>query len=165
MTDNEIIKALSCCADAPYCPTDCPLIENDRDCLLALQKPMLDLINRQKAEIKKLKNDYRKLIDEHLELCDTIIHQKAEIETLEKRLDTVQGAKCVYSYDGETVEYCVHSPCPISTTADQLRAEAIKDFAEKCKTAAGRRLTYIADILILQNDIDSLVKEMVGDSE
>lgn len=64
-------------------------------------------------------------------ILDLINRQKEEIERLEKRLETVQGAKCVYSYDGETVEYCVHSPCPICKTVDQIRAEAIKEFLQK----------------------------------
>lgn len=65
------------------------------------------------------------------DIVDLINRQKAEIERLEKRLETVQGAKCVYSYDGETIEYCVHSPCPISKTVDQIKTEAYKEFAEK----------------------------------
>ena len=60
MTDNEIIKALECCTDTLSCPTDCPLFEDDRDCLLVLNKPTLDLINRQKAEIESLRNDLAK---------------------------------------------------------------------------------------------------------
>ena len=71
MTDNEIIKALSCCSNVPYCPTDCPLIENDRDCLLALQKPMLDFINRQKAEIERLTIQRDKAIKDFTEFAQT----------------------------------------------------------------------------------------------
>lgn len=55
MTDKQIIKALECCNDNYSCPIDCPLYEDDRDCLLALNKPVLDLINRQKAEIEELR--------------------------------------------------------------------------------------------------------------
>lgn len=55
-TDEEIIKALECCVgdDFDYCK-ECPSLRN-KPC----QEPMLigalDLINRQKAEIKKVKS-------------------------------------------------------------------------------------------------------------
>jgi hypothetical protein len=58
MTENEIIKALECCNYNDDCPTDCPLYKNE-DCLIALIKPTLDLINCQKAEI----NVKNKLLD------------------------------------------------------------------------------------------------------
>ena len=57
-TDEEIIKAMECCekTTAIGCK-DCPLGE-ERDtgetCVTTLCKNVLDLINRQKAEIEKL---------------------------------------------------------------------------------------------------------------
>ena len=55
MTDNEIIKAFEYCTNSLDCPANCPLYEYAGDCFLALHKPTLDLINRQKAEIERLK--------------------------------------------------------------------------------------------------------------
>ena len=60
MTDNEIIKALECCISHKgnvACKSGCPFHEQelcieDGDALL---KHSLDLINRQKAEIERLK--------------------------------------------------------------------------------------------------------------
>lgn len=52
MTDNEIIKALEHCIDS--CNSLCPLHKN-KDCRMILNINALDLINRQKAEIKSLK--------------------------------------------------------------------------------------------------------------
>ena len=75
LTDEEIIKALEyCLADRIECDK-CAL---QRECesnpfYSAIAKYALDLIKRQKAEIKKLK----------------------------------ECPKCVYEYDGETMEYCV----------------------------------------------------------
>ena len=55
LTDNEIIEALECCAD--WCGAiscwDCPL--KDTGCIhFDKLKDVLDLINRQKAEIERL---------------------------------------------------------------------------------------------------------------
>ena len=78
LTDEEIIKALEyCLADRIECDK-CAL---QRECesnpfYSAIAKYALDLIKRQKAEIKKLK----------------------------------ECPKCVYEYDGETMEYCVQGP-------------------------------------------------------
>lgn len=57
MTDNEIIKALECCQseDSGMCRI-CPFHSDTYSgCWYELHKDALDLINRQKAEIKSLK--------------------------------------------------------------------------------------------------------------
>ena len=57
MTDNEIIKALegcSCWESYKSCE-DCPENTYDCGCANKLEKHSLDLINRQKAEIEKIK--------------------------------------------------------------------------------------------------------------
>lgn len=55
MTDNEIIKALRCCS-APFndC-AGCPLYGDYPSC--ECERYTIDLINRQKAEIERLKNE------------------------------------------------------------------------------------------------------------
>ena len=60
MNDNEIIKALGHCTNINGCGTDCPCFsENEDTCgdYNGFLKQCLDLINRQKAEIKRLKWD------------------------------------------------------------------------------------------------------------
>lgn len=52
MTDNEIIKALECCIKDPNCEK-CPA--KDEDCFINRPQIALDIINRQKAEIERLK--------------------------------------------------------------------------------------------------------------
>lgn len=76
-----------------------------------------------------------------------IKRQQAEIERLK------QTPKCVFSYDGETLEYCVESPCSAEKTIETIRAEAVRDFAEKLKD-----IYTLHDGL--QMTIDNLVKEM-----
>ena len=59
MTDNEIIKALECCkkGTALTCK-DCPLYEDKgHTCITILTYNALELINRQKADIERLKGD------------------------------------------------------------------------------------------------------------
>ena len=58
MTDNEIIKALECCGSKgllSFCD-DCPYCEGGW-CINKMPKDTLDLINRQKAEIERLREE------------------------------------------------------------------------------------------------------------
>ena len=64
MTDKQIIKALECCKDGecrckecPYGVSEC-LTEDDVSIIL---KDAFDLINRQKAEIERLKAELKEL--------------------------------------------------------------------------------------------------------
>lgn len=56
MTDNEIIKALECCKDRDC--LNCPMLAKEFCFGLCgdLVSCVLDLINRQKAEIERLKS-------------------------------------------------------------------------------------------------------------
>ena len=60
MTDNEIIKALECCADEMGCKKGCPCFDPKAKgscCTISkigIEKIALDLINRQQAEIERL---------------------------------------------------------------------------------------------------------------
>ena len=56
MTDNEIIKALECCIKCDACE-NCPyFIRRQRfECGEHFNKDVLDLINRQKEEIERLR--------------------------------------------------------------------------------------------------------------
>ena len=81
---------------------------------------------------------------------DLINRQKAEIERLE------ECPKCIYEYDGKTTEYCVEGPCSNFKTVEQIKYEAIKEFAEKLKKrfylCAGRCVVNVYHI-------DNLLKE------
>jgi hypothetical protein len=54
LTDEQIIKALEYCVEKGYC-TDCPYNESFSDC--KVEYDILNLINRQKAEIEGLKEE------------------------------------------------------------------------------------------------------------
>ena len=68
MTDNEIIKALECCSSKPFkaCGT-CPFLAKcDND-----WERLIDIINRQKAEIEHIKQMYEAAVagQETLQKC------------------------------------------------------------------------------------------------
>ena len=52
-TDEEIEKALECCSS--YDCDGCPLYSPTINCVILLPQKALELVKRQKAEIKKLK--------------------------------------------------------------------------------------------------------------
>ena len=55
MKDNDIIKALEYCADGGQCG-DCGYDIKSAKCIAKIMKDSIDLINRQKAEIERLRN-------------------------------------------------------------------------------------------------------------
>ena len=68
MTDNEIIKALECCS---YATTnrDCEKCSYypDEDCTKKQCADIINLINRQKAEIERLRVDLKYYLDNNEE--------------------------------------------------------------------------------------------------
>ena len=129
MTDKDIIKALEC--DTYTDCRECPHIEED--CYKNSQvsaKDILDLINRQQAEIERL--------------------QKGNDEL------------------GKAIAGAYELNCFLEATRKIVRVEAIKEFAERLKNIYIKDKRYDrpnAHTLIdwLFNNIDNLVKEMVGD--
>lgn len=136
-TDEEIIETLECCAYSDGCERcQCSKQCDGAEHLINA----LDLINRQKAEIERLK----------------------------------ECPKCVYEYDGEITEYCVQGPCQNFKTVEQIKAEAYKEFAEKIKKSIKENVDEawhrddgngIYDAEYVLDDIDTLLKEMVGEEE
>ncbi len=137
LTDNEIKKALECCSDYGLLKClKCPKRGTSKVCMYDLSKEALDLINRQQAEIERLREENLK--------------QKAILEEFEQ----------------------ITYPLPFETHFDnaikRAKTEAIKEFAERLKEKAwiyqhSEEVTI--NRLIATNDIDNLVKEMVGDAE
>lgn len=87
MTDEQIIQALECCyihgKQCGKCRT------NDFECL-ELEKITLDLINRQKAEIEKLR--------EHIELLD-IENEAIKISAIKEFAKKVKEEIAVWHFD------------------------------------------------------------------
>lgn len=78
MTDNEIIKALECCGilGTYVCDEKCPMfnngIKNISACRRELNCSALTLINRQKAEIDRLKINLKAVLDERADHTEAI---------------------------------------------------------------------------------------------
>ena len=143
MTDNEIIKALECCLSGKDYDTACmkcpiePICESD-DILL---KYALDLINRQKAEIERLK-------------------KKANTPFAKVTFDE-NKLKEIVSDVAKNIEFNLNS----------VKSEAIKEFAERLKEKLDNcRMVhdYIYtgyDTRDIRYCIDNLVKEMTEVNE
>ena len=56
MTDKEIIKALGCCHITCGC-SECAYVDCPEDCVETMKLDALNLINRQKAEIERLREE------------------------------------------------------------------------------------------------------------
>ena len=104
MTEAEIIKALECCSSSPAKCGDCPCLQLC-DCL-AVEKDALDLINRQKAEIERRKNNLfcKVVIDE--EAMRNIVKEKAaEFELDIASIKTEAIKELMFNLDEEISTY------------------------------------------------------------
>ena len=143
MTDNEIIKALEwlketmgvCSSDDEY----------------TYGHIILELINRQNAEIKKL-NTVNADMHESLRLaCETNKDLQAEIERLKEVLET-NIVFCGSRANGKSSRILGL----VETRIAMIQEGAIKEFAERLK----EKLSFYDE-----ETVDNLVKEMVGDTE
>lgn len=135
MTDKEIIQALECCGKNPLNCRECGYKGrcNRIDCYDYLKRDAIDLINRQQAEIERLNSPV--LIIDNVDLSENEIAEK------------LRNLPVQIFPDNE----------------EQIRNEAIKEFAENCKK--GLRTGEIIMDKSIRDIIDNLVKEMVGDAE
>ncbi|MBO5854405.1 MAG: hypothetical protein J6Q61_06680 [Bacteroidales bacterium] len=145
MTDAEIIKVLECIASKENVLCDsCPnkklhLLE----CHRQGAKNALDLINRQKAEIEKLKEPVSLVVN-----CDVS----------EDILKTLRNQKVINLSNDEAEAICIWDK--------HVRAEATKEFAERLKEEACGNDLYdrsgrpVKAVTIA--DIDNVKKEMWG---
>ena len=112
MTSEQIIKAMICCTNFPVCDRDnCPYGEST-NCATMLGKDVVELINRQKAEIERLK----KLLAEEEEkynLCAKRFYTEAIKEFAErlknKILTTYKSTDgtCIYEINNSTIDNLV----------------------------------------------------------
>ena len=90
MTDKEIIKALECCRDKIFKGCDnCPMDE-DNDCIEIVCANAVDFINRQQAEIDRLKAEHEKTTVYCANLFDKYEKTKIAKESLENTFKDVR---------------------------------------------------------------------------
>ena len=151
-TDEQIVKALECCAINCSCD-GCPANYREHDDLCAryIKRLALALINRQKAEIATLTTAVDNSTKEFLKLHDEYQDQKAEIERLSHKCEDCAG--------------CVQWNCDCSI----IKTEAIKEVAERLHKGIDdfrdkREMVMLpyteSALLIMERKIDNLVAEM-----
>ena len=155
MTDNEIIKTLQEMADYPHNYEEGQDLQN-----------ALDLINRLQAQNKDLAETVHNLTLEKDALFDKAEELKVEVERLQNILicfmDALGKVRKVDDIDEISL-------IPLMSELNkqyraELKAEAYKEFAERLKEKSDSRFDYSELVFeISEEDIDNLVKEMVGD--
>ena len=113
MTDNDIIKALECCSVGTFaCSEECPCFHSKSNlkvtsCRFELLCELSDLINRQKAEIERLKTENLILSQKRVNLYERLdiidrARYKAITEFAErlKKEAYFDSAWCVLPVDG-----------------------------------------------------------------
>ena len=162
MTDNEIIKALKICNSLHLrCGNGCPYYEvpykDGKRCSEMMINDALDLINRQKAEIKQKDTEIDILIRKKKTLRDEISELETEIEQLEagceKQYEIAEANIRAEIADGGTsCHWCT----------DKNKTQAYKEFAERLKGS----VFFIRDedgwdySVVFADEIDNLVKEL-----
>lgn len=141
MTDDEIIKALECCdfTDIKACE-ECPLY-NTFDCSFVIIDKTLDLVNRQNAEIERLKQENKEYCEDNRIIAYQRNQRDKEIRALHNQLNG------------------------LNFMDKQIKSESVKKFAEKLKDSADK--TRIKNMetekVVFYMDefkLDNLVKEM-----
>ena len=128
MTDKEIIKALELkkysghsCVNCKYGSTKGEYRCGLKGCNIA--RNALDIINRQQAEIERLTHEREILIEDIHHSADQINEQIEEIERLERHTEMYY----------------------------EVRAEAIKEFAERLKDSIKKWWVMKGEYLIIQS--------------
>lgn len=142
LTDTEIKKALECCISAENC---CECVYTKMCDGTTIHQFALDLINRQQAEIESITEKFNCQQTVYADLSKIIKDKNAEIERLKNECFCIANER-------DAIADCLNTAA----------AEAIKEFAERLKKQS---FTALYHKMVLSNDIDNLVKEMVGDAE
>ncbi len=150
MTDNDIIKAFEEQINLIGSMRGVYLDDDGGQALYDAMDDARILINRQKAEIERLNNELHLKVEYIHEQRDVINEKKAEIERL-------SADRYLLKEDG-TMTLLPR------TDATKNRAEAIKEFAERLKVK-GFADKETGEGIVCVEDIDNLVKEMVGERE
>lgn len=153
LTDEQIIKASEYCIIQGI-TSECERCEVKKGCRSELIANALYLIKRQKAEIERLQNII-KVADKTIELQSAEISAKRNL--LEEAESELVRLNVVIDRQKDDIEL-------LGIEHKAIRAEAVKEFAERLKNAVNPiSIGENYKIAVINwNGIDNLVKEMVG---
>ncbi len=111
MTDNEIIKALECCSKdraltTKDCMHGCPYF-NVLDCRRHCMRDALDLINRLKAEIERLKQERDKehhYCHHYARMCAKVKSEARKEFAEQLEAEIISSDKYIREYDDSKVQ-------------------------------------------------------------
>ena len=167
MTDAEIYEVMKCystngCLDYPSF--------DDPVCMTILMASALGLINRQLAEIEKLKNEVFAKEDEYNDMVEQRNRVESHLETakaeaIKEFADNLCRVFAGHSdYHGDTILakiICSKEGKPIQTAkpidTSKIKYAAIKEFAERLKKIYATHDGLWATI-------DDIIEEMVGEN-
>ena len=153
MTDNEIIKALECCAQIQRRCAECPAWKELNLCGSVAKSQALKLINRQKSEIESLGESVRL--------------QSEMLYDLEMEIERLKGI-----LDSYALQYGTATDKEVFLK--QAKAEAFKEFADGLHKYIDdfrekREMVMLpyteAALLAIEKKIDNLVKEFTEETK
>lgn len=124
----------------------------------------IDLINRQRAELEELKEDYIPKLKWGLKRANEIgMSQDAEIERLKSENKILSKNADTAFQDGLNEAQDLYA----AQIQDKIKSEAIKEFAERLKENIPFITSHLGNVSVmaLHRTIDNLVKEMTEVSE
>jgi hypothetical protein len=149
MTDNEIVKALECCASGDDgCEKGCPLqgkcISPIRGSEQIMQNA-LDLINRLQEENERL----------------NFVRTKDQMRYQEKTSRQAETNCALYDLHDKAIKEVKELEVKLKTA----KSEAYKEFAERLKEKYGYYDWENKCIVYPEDEIDNLLKELVGETK
>jgi chromosome segregation ATPase len=171
MTDNDAINALEWmkdCKDEKISNCDgCPLLKHYPYCDELSVEIALDLINRQKEQIKQKDTEIDILIRKKEALKDELAEKQAEIEGYKESNREYAEMLAEQETEVERLKnecFCLaNERDAYKDVLDTAVIEARKEFAERLKEKAYRN-NYCQDV-VLKDDIDNLLTEMESERE
>ena len=162
MTDEQIIKALKCCKIGEC--DDCPFHGVKEDCEVELPEEVLDLINRQKAEIGELRSD--KIIAESHEKAakDLFVDCTRQLEEAKSELKQLQITLDEYPVKtlfGKNNMMCSKTSEDYEELIADISNNAINEFSQRLKndTFLGKEKNSV-EHTIWNHEIDKIAKDL-----
>lgn len=156
MTDNEIIKEIEYCLEQGI-TSECDRCKDKIGCRDTLLHNALNLINRQKAEIKRKDIEIDILIRKKKTLEDERLELRAEGKRIRITYQDIPvKMERIYRIGGE------------NALVEAIKSEAYKEFAEMLKTKYAKGMNWFKkkeSYYVNVGDIDELLTELTERKE